>query len=311
MSGPYSPELRPPKPMAEIDPDLPAMAGMLRILRLTHQKQTAAFRPPEGVVREKLRLSGPEGNEICADVFRPADAEGPLPGLLLLHGGAFYLPVQISTLDLACAYAAGLRARVYVPEYRLVPEHPAPAALLDCEAVWDRLLAGLPGLDPRRLLVMGDSAGAALAAGLCIRLRDGGKPLPKGQLLLYPALDDRAWRYASYAQYPAAPWTPKANRAMWRAYLKTAPATLLPQLVPLRCEDLLGLPPAYIEPQERDILRDEAEAYADALEGAGVDVERNLVLGSYHGFDSDLGSSLVQRALDRRICAARRFLQEV
>ena len=58
MSGPYSPELRPPKPMAEIDPDLPAMAGMLRILRLTHQKQTAAFRPPEGVVREKLRLSG-------------------------------------------------------------------------------------------------------------------------------------------------------------------------------------------------------------------------------------------------------------
>lgn len=311
MSGLYSPELRPPKPMAEIDPDLPAMAGMLRILRLTQQKQTAAFRAPAGVKREKLLVPGPEGNEIPVDVFCPEEAEGPLPGLLLLHGGAFYLPIQISAFELACVYAEGLHVRVYVPEYRLVPEHPAPAALLDCEAVWDRLCAGLPGLDPRRLLVMGDSAGAALAAGLCIRLRDEGKPLPKGQLLLYPALDDRAERYASYARFSDAPWTPKATRAMWRAYLKAAPEALLPQLAPLRCDNLRGLPPAYVEPQEQDILRDEAEAYADALEAAGVGVELHLVLGSYHGFDNDLSSALVQRVLARRSSAAKRFLQEV
>ena len=297
--------------MAEIDPSMPAMKGMLRILRLTHKQQSSAFQPPDGVLRQQIGVTGPEGNEIPVHILSPEACAGELPGLLLLHGGAFYLPVQSSTLALACAYAEALRARVYVPEYRLVPEHPAPAALYDCEAVWDRLCAGLPGMDSGRLLILGDSAGAALAAGLCIRLRGESKPLPRGQLLIYPALDDREARYASYARCPDAPWTPKANRLMWRAYLKGAPEALLPQLVPLRCEDLRGLPPAYLEPQECDILCDEAEAYAKALRESGVAAACNLVQGSYHGFDGALSAPLVQRVLAQRVAAAEAMLKKV
>lgn len=309
MSYPYAPELKAPQRMPEIDPGKPAMAGMLKILCLTHQKQTAAFQPPTGLSCRRITISSADEAEIPCFVIEPGGEAGVLPGMLMIHGGAFYLPVQTSALAMACEYARKLRARVYLPEYRLVPEHAAPAQLEDCMAVWSTLClqGAVLGADPSRLLVCGDSAGAALAAGLCILCRDRGLPLPRGQLLLYPALDDRAERYASYGRWPEAGWSPKGCRTMWDTYLKNAEDSQLPYLVPMRCENLCGLPPAYVEPQEIDILRDEGVAYAEALAAAGVPVVLNEVAGSYHGFDSDLASLLVQRVIARRIETAETF----
>ena len=164
-------------------------------------------------------------------------------------------------------------------------------------------------MDPSRLLVAGDSAGAALAAGLCIRMRDEGRLLPKGQLLIYPVMDDRADRYTSYEQYKDACWSSSATHSMWAAYLKGTDEKLLPWLAPARCENLQGLPPTYVEPQEIDVLRDEGVKYAEALHAAGVPVELHIVKGSYHGFDSDLTSPLVQKMLALRINAASTFLK--
>ena len=307
MSGRLSSELRAPVRMPEIDPAKPAVAGMLKVLARTHQKQAATFRPPVGLRMRQIAYPSKDGSEINAFVIEAEAETAPLPGMLMLHGGAFYLPVQAGTLALACEYASRARIRVFA-DYRLTPSCPAPKALEDCMALWQKMCASGPelGLDGFRLVVCGDSAGAALAAGLCILLRDAGLPQPKRQLLIYPALDDRDERYGSAAEYDGVVWSVKDTRAMWSAYLNGVDESLLPVLVPLRCEDLRGLPSAYVEPQEIDLLRDQGVAYAKALEAAGVNVEMNIVEDSYHGFDSDLASPLVQRVLARRIAVLER-----
>ena len=309
MNYPYSPELKAPQKMPDIDPGKAAMAGMLKILRLTHGKQAAAFQPPPGVRCRMISVPADDGAQISCFVIEPEGAQEVSPGVLMIHGGGFYLPVQTAALSLGCAYAAGLNARVFLPDYRLVPQFAAPRQLDDCTAVW----MDLPrhGADPSRLLVIGDSAGAALAAGLCIRLRGRGCPQPRGQLLIYPVLDDRAERYASYERYAGACWSPAATKAMWDAYLKEADESLLPCLVPARCGDLRSLPDAYIEPAEIDVLHDEAAAYAQALREAGVPAQLNEVAGAYHGFDSDLDSPLTRRVIAQRLAAARKMTEKM
>ena len=79
-------------------------------------------------------------------------------------------------------------------------------------------------------------------------------------------------------------------------------------LIPMKAENVSNLPPAYIEPQQIDILRDEAVAYAERLKTSGVDVTLNIVEGSYHGFDTDTENEFVQRIISRRIDAMRMML---
>ena len=306
MNGRFSPELKPPQKMPQIDPLKPAMAGMLKILCLTHRKQTAAFVPPEGISCRQAAVRSGSGAEIPCFILSPEEEKQGRPGILMIHGGGFYLPVQTSSLALASEYAKGLDALIFLPEYRLVPQFSAPAQLDDCEAVWNAMPEF--GTDPEKRLVIGDSAGAALAAGLCLRLQKSGLTLPRGQLLIYPVLDDREERYSSYARCADACWSPEATRAMWKAYLKDVSSEQLQELVPGRCEEPGGLPPAYIEPQEIDVLRDEAVAFGEALQKAGVPVSLNLIEGSYHGFDADLSSPLVKRVIGARIAAAREML---
>lgn len=312
MSPVYSSELAAPQRMPDIDPQKPAMAGMLRMMALTHKKAKAEFLPPEDLQRKDITVLSDDGTEVPCIVIEPAGRDELLPGIIMIHGGAFYLPLQVYALILACSYARDLGARIILPEYRLVPGHAAPAQLEDCMSVWKKFSENGPayGIDPGRILVGGDSAGAALAAGMCIALRDKGGRLPKGQLLLYPVLDNRSERYASCTRYAGeAGWTLKANQLMWAAYLKQTEDKMLPYLIPMRCADLSGLPPAYIEPQEIDILCDEACAYAEALRAAGVPAELNLISGSYHGFDKDTESPLVHRVLAQRVSAAREMLE--
>ena len=97
---------------------------------------------------------------------------------------------------------------------------------------------------------------------------------------------------------------------MWQAYLPDPAALrkLETYLVPMRATDVGGLPSVYIEPQEFDILRDEALAFAQRLEEAGVPVSRNLIQGSYHGFDADTHNPFVRRVITQRLEALRLML---
>ncbi|MBR2843846.1 MAG: alpha/beta hydrolase [Solobacterium sp.] len=306
----YSPYLKHPVQMPDIDPLKPAMRVMLKMITKTHQNETAAYVPPEGVTVRKIQTGSSDGSTFETWMAEPETCSECTPVIMLVHGGAFYLPVSVSTLALACAYAQKMHVRVFLPEYRLVPSFSAPSAFEDCLALWD-LLNEQPeqfGVDTERMIVMGESAGGALAAGLCLYLRDHGMKLPKGQILIYPVLDDQTESYLSARMYEDAVWPLNANRHMWDGYLKNAPEQMLKYLVPMRHPDLSGLPETYIEPQEIDILCDEGKAYARRLADADVRTALNVITGGYHCFDSDLTSEFVQKIIDQRINAMKAML---
>ncbi len=212
--------------------------------------------------------------------------------MLYCHGGAFYLPTQVTSLNLACIYAKEANVRVIIPEYSLTPDHPAPKALEECRAVQKAVAPHI---------VYGESAGAALAAMLdkC-----------RGQMLIYPVTDDRGGRYPSMAAYPLAVWTAVSNQSMWEAYLSGIPQEKLPRIVPMR-SDLNNASPAYVETEEFDILKDEGAAFAQRLRDAGIPVEYHMIPGSYHGFDGELNSPLVQRVLENRIAWLRNIIESL
>lgn len=297
MDYTYSPELKMPPQSVDFDLSRPGTLMMLKLLCKTHQKQTQAFVPPQGVTLRTVTLAG-----VPCFVAEPQTRDR-LGAMLYCHGGAFYLPTQVSSLELACRYALQGQMRVFLPEYRLVPEYPAPAALEDCLAVWQELTQNAEAwsVDAQAMLIYGESAGGALAAGLCLYIRDHGLTKAAGQLMVYPLVDNRPERYASMQDYLKAAWSPRSNASMWEGYLRGTQDHWLPYIIPMTNPDFTQLPPAYVEPQQIDILRDEAIAYARQLEQAGCEVTLSVIPGSYHGFDADLSSLLVQRVLRQRL----------
>lgn len=134
-------------------------------------------------------------------LYQPAEKApaGGWPVLLYLHGGGWDHG-HLDTHDwFAHAIAKRLKMAIVAVAYRLAPEHPFPASLDDSLSILQAIRAGRLGdtLNPQSVVIAGDSAGGALAAGLCVRLRDQGDAQPLGQALLYPVL-------TPYSHEPAA-----------------------------------------------------------------------------------------------------------
>lgn len=233
----------------------------------------------------------------AAYVFRPAAASaGPRPGLLWLHGGGLILGDARQEAALLRHVAERLGVVVVSAQYHLAPEHPFPTPLHDCAQVW-RWMTQQPDLDPARLAVCGVSAGGGLAAALCHLLRDEGGPHPRLQALLYPMLDDRSAHGSGPEDRHHRLWDRAANRLGWDSYLRGCDRDALPlYAVPGRATDLSGLPPAWLGVGTLDLFLAEDLRYADALEAAGVAVQRQVVPGAYHGFDAADPTAGVSRA---------------
>ena len=139
-------------------------------------------------------VPGPAG-DLRVRVHRPA-GDGPLPTLVYFFGGGWTLG-SVETADGICRRLANATpCQVVTVGYRLAPEHPFPAAVLDCHAAtrWLAEHAVDLGVDPDRLVVGGDSAGGNLAAAVTLLARAEGGPRLAGQLLVYPNTDQRADR---------------------------------------------------------------------------------------------------------------------
>ena len=296
----YAPELPAPGKWSDTDFADPKLRGALRMLVRSLRDEVQAFQPPEGISLRRETVRGWDGGEIRCFVFEP---EAPGASMLYCHGGGFFLPVQPGMMRLAAIYSKALTLRVFLPEYRILPEYRAPYPFRDCLSVLERILeAG------DEYMLYGDSAGGAIAAGLALWSREHGLRSARGQCLIYPVLDDRCSRYPSMRQYSEAAWTLRNNLAMWREYLKDGGQTPDIPLVPMRAEDLSGLPKAYIEPQEIDILRDEAIAYAERLKAVGNETVLNIVKGSYHGADMNTDVPFVRSVIAKRIGIMRQML---
>ena len=209
----------------------------------------------------------------------------PAPAVIYCHAGAFVLG-NLDTDHRQCVELARRgQCTVVSVDYRLAPEHPYPAALDDAVAVlkWAATNATELGIDPGRLAVAGNSAGAALTACLAQRAAHGAVPPITFQLLHQPVLDDRPT--PSKAQFVTTPgFDGPATEQMWRYYLGDQRGG--DDAVPGRRRELSGLAGAFISCSQLDPLRDEALDYASRLLRAGVATELHVIPATCHGFDS-------------------------
>jgi acetyl esterase len=215
------------------------------------------------------------GGSLKARLYVPHSAPPPPRPMLVHYHGGGWMVGDLETNDSACRFlAAHSGATIFSPTYRLAPESPFPAAVEDAQAafLWAHRLAAELGADPARIGVGGDSAGANLAAGVSIAMRDSGGPAPKMQLLIYPAteaIDARPSR-AMFAE--GFMLTQLDIGHCERAYLPDKALGYEPLASVLRAPDLSGLPPAYVATAGFDPLRDEGEEYAQRMRAGGGQV---------------------------------------
>jgi acetyl esterase len=244
--------------------------------------------PPLPHVEERT-IALPSGGKRVR-IYDPGTA-APAPTVILIHGGGWVFG-DIDTYDgfaRQIAKRSGLRCLSI--EYALAPEHPFPAPLDDCIAAvrWAAAEGASLGIDPARIALMGDSAGANLALGVCLALRDAGASPIRGAALTYGAysldLDTASARaYGSGAYFLGA-----AEMARyWKDYLPTEAARKNPLAAPMLA-DLAKLPPLYVAACEFDPLRDDSERLADRAKAAGVEIEFRLWKGMVHAAVSLMG----------------------
>jgi acetyl esterase/lipase len=239
-------------------------------------------------VVDGVRFQDLDADGTTVRVYRPESGTSGA-GLLWIHGGGYLtgLPAQN---DRFCSITARDLGLVVVSVYyRLAPEAPFPAAITDCTDAWDwfqRSHADL-GVDPARIAVGGQSAGAGLAACLVHRVHDLGGIQPCAQLLFCPMLDDRTAARTELDDLRHWVWNNRLNRFGWRAYLGHEPGQPAePYSVAARREDLHGLPPTWIGVGDIDLFHDEDTDYAQRLRAAGVECELDIVPGAPHGFEA-------------------------
>ncbi|MBI1959844.1 MAG: alpha/beta hydrolase [Candidatus Rokubacteria bacterium] len=243
--------------------------------------------PPEiGRVRNVV-AEGPRG-PIPLRVYRPAGVADAtrLPVYLYFHGGGWVIG-DLDTHDAVCRQlTAESGASVVSVDYRLAPEHKFPTAADDAWAAtrWVVAHAGELGVDATRLAIGGDSAGGNLAAVVALMARDQGGPAIALQVLLYPVTDVAA-ESKSYADFADGYMLTREGMRWFIAHYLDKPGDATDWRVsPLRAPSLAGLPPALIVTAGFDPLRDEGQAYADRLRGAGVAVDDVCYGGMIHGF---------------------------
>jgi acetyl esterase/lipase len=237
------------------------------------------------------------------------DGATPGPAALFFHGGG-YMFGHIDQFDGPVSrYVSASAVPMLSVEYRRAPEHPHPTPVEDGYAalLWLHEHADDLGVDPARIGVMGDSAGAGLATALTILSRDRGGPAIARQILLMPMIDDRTTTPDPHIA-PYALWSYDDSLTAWPALL--GPAAGGPDVpvtaAPARLQDATGLPPAYIEVGQIDVFRDEDLTYAITLSRAGVPVEFHLHPGVPHEFDSiAFDSDVARRAIADRVRVLR------
>ncbi len=230
-----------------------------------------------------LTVDGP-GGPLPLRVYRPRHDASALPVVVFAHGGGFVFCDLDSHDEFCRAMAEGVGAVVVSVDYRLAPEHPAPAAHEDMYAAlgWAAEHATEYGGDPAALVVAGDSAGGNLAATVALAARDRGGPPIAAQLLLYPVIDDD-FDTESYRRYGSGYYnTAAAMRWYWQQYAPHGTADT--RLVPTRADTLAGLPPAVVITAELDPPCSSGDTYARLLADSGVAVRHRRYDGLFHGF---------------------------
>ncbi|QDZ06779.1 alpha/beta hydrolase [Sphingomonas panacisoli] len=310
-----------PDTMHLVDPALRPMLEMwptiaLNAETLIDMRNRSLPTPPidaTGTTLERRHVPGPIGApDITLHIYKPEDAEGPLPAIYHIHGGG-YVGGAASQLEVFHRpLVRALNCVLVSVDYRLAPEHVFPAAIEDCYAGlrWTIEHAATLGIDTSRLGVMGESAGGGLAAALALLVRDRGDYTLAFQHLTYPMIDDRTCAGDQHPHTGEFIWTPHNNHFGWQALLGAEPggADVSPYAAAARATDLRSLPPTYIMTGALDLFLEEDMDYARRLIRAGVPTELHVYPGGFHGFDIFPGSAASTAAQASRMAALARAL---
>jgi len=252
------------------------------------------FRKPDAPMPERRarleRLGGAiaaaDGVRIVPEQIDGLYAEWLVPAgaaedevVLYLHGGAYTAGSCASHRNAVSHIARAAGIRLLMPEYRLAPEHPFPAALEDGLAAYRWLLER--GTDPRKVILAGDSAGGGLALAVMVAARDEGMPLPGAASLISAWTDLAATGGSLKSRNAKDPWFDADEIApMARNYHQdTDPRH--PLVSPLYAS-LEGLPPLMLQVGDHEVLLNDSTRVAEKAREAGVDVTLRLWPGMWH-----------------------------
>ena len=296
-----------------IDPELrkqahtyPFNRGVVAAGNVYQQAEWHLTKVPKDIKEETIEIKGFQGLPVKISVFSPAESGNNMPALLYVHGGAFVYKAAVYQKKLALIYAKKTNCRVFFPHYHLAPKYRYPAAYVDVLSLFRYLVsnAGELGIDPERIGLAGDSAGASIAALVCDRWEEEKLKMPCLQMLVYPVTDARM-ETDSMKRFTDTPqWDSRANEHMWEYYCGED-RDLRDKASPMQCALSTEIPKTYIETAQFDCLHDEGLLYAEKLKQAGVDVEINETSGTYHGYDAAIDAQIVRRNINRRISFLR------
>ena len=230
--------------------------------------------------------------EVSVIEYRARDLLYPDCTIIWLHGGGYMIG---SAEDLSAQSFSALAPVVSV-DYRMAPEHRAPAAAHDVCAVIERVTKNRK---PRKIILAGPSAGGGLAASAALLNRDRGGPEVAFQLLIYPMIDDRHDTPSGHMAIPPSGWTREASLHAWSLYAEESGASAYAAAA--RATDLTGLPPAYIMCGDLDLFLDEDIIFANRLRSSGVPVELAIYPGAPHGFNGFVPHAAVSKRANASI----------
>ena len=232
----------------------------------------------------------PEGTSITAATMGGVPSEWITNGavdaavtILLLHGGGYRAGSLVTHRGFASRLSRLTGHRVLLPDYRLAPDHPYPAAPDDAEAVYRALVA--QGAAPHSIVLVGDSAGGGLAITLMLMLKARGRAQPVGAVLLSPWTDLQCAGPSYQANIEADPGMSRDGLlSAADDYRGTLPADH-PMLSPIHA-DLSGLPPMLVAAGGGEIMLSDSTVFAERAAAAGCDVTLDIADGMWHVYQS-------------------------
>ncbi|MBT8107676.1 MAG: alpha/beta hydrolase [Gammaproteobacteria bacterium] len=238
-------------------------------------------RRARGVETRPDRLAG-----VDVDWLHPKDARKDKV-LYYLHGGAYVLGSRRTHRKLAGHMAKATGIVAVLPEYRLAPENPFPAAIEDAVAVYKALLEA--GHGPDDIVIAGDSAGGGLTVATLLSLRHEGVPLPAAAVLLSPFLDVTGSGESMKTRLGKDPWfDPEDIHVVARYYSPDETQWTNPLVSPVFA-NVAGLPPMLIQVGDEEILLSDSTRLAEHLREEGVDAELQVWPELWHVFQLFVG----------------------
>ncbi|AVS66036.1 alpha/beta hydrolase [Paracidovorax avenae] len=247
--------------------------------------QKGAKLPPADVSEKTITV---DGKPLVLNIVRPAGTRGVLPAFVFVHGGGWILGDFPTHERFVRDLVAGSGAVAVFVNYTPSPEARYPVAIQEIYGAtqWVAEHGAEIGVDGKRLAIAGNSVGGNMATVVALMARERGTPALRSQVLFWP-VTNASFENASYDQYAEGHFLTKGMMQwFWNAYTADPAQRQDIHASPLRAtpEQLKGLPPALVQTAEKDVLRDEGEAYARKLDAAGVPVVSVRYNGMIHDF---------------------------